>query len=79
MITANTRSFKATDKMRVHLKKVSLTINNHTFDSTVSIRIFEFLALVVHEADMLNMSKSRAFIALLAFLPDPAETQLRTS
>lgn len=72
MITNNTRLSKGTAEVRVHLKNLSLTLKNHTFDGTDPIHVFDFLAPFVSKADMLNMSKAQAFIALPDFLDEPA-------
>ena len=49
------------------------------FDGTDPIRVFDFLARYVNEADMLDMTEAQAFIALPTFLSEPAETQFRTN
>ena len=79
MVTTETRSSRATAEVRTHIKNLSLTMNQHTFDGSDPIKIFDFLTRFVNEADILAMSEAQAFIALPTFLADPAETQFRTN
>lgn len=64
MIITDTRSSKATAKVRIHIKNLKLALKNHTFDGTGRIRIFDFIARFVNEANKLNISEAQAFIAL---------------
>lgn len=79
MIKTNMRSSKATAKVMVHVKKLSLTLKNHIFDGTDPIRAFDFLARFVDEVEMLNKSVAQTFMAVPIFLDEPAKTLLRTS
>lgn len=79
MITSDTRSPKSTADIRVHIKKSSLILKNHTFDGTDPVRVFNFLARFVSDADLLSMSEAQYFITLPTFLAEPEETQLRTN
>ena len=54
-------------------------MNQHTFDGSDPIKIFDFLTRFVNEADILAMSEAQVFIALPTFLADPAETQFQTN
>lgn len=58
IITTNTRSSRATAKVRVYSKNLSLTHKKYILDGTDPIRIFDFLAGFVDEGDVLNISKA---------------------
>lgn len=68
MISTETRSSRVTTGVCVHIKNLNLALKNHKFDGTDPIRVFDFLARFVNEADMVNTSEAQAFIALLQFL-----------
>ena len=79
IVMTDTRSSRVTDEVRTHNKNLSLTMNQHAFDGSDPIKIFEFLTQFFNEADILAISEAQTFIALPDFLANPAETQFRTN
>lgn len=49
MIRNDTRSLKATEEIRVHIKNLNLMVKNHSFDGTDQIRILGVLTRFVNE------------------------------
>ena len=50
-------------------------MKDHSFDGNDPIRVLDFLARMVTEADMLDMSEAQAFVALPCFLKGTVRTQ----
>ena len=73
------RTVAETSEVHVHLRNLALQMKQNAFDGSRPINVFGFLSRFVNEVDMLRMSEAQAFIALLKFMSDTAETNFRTS
>lgn len=70
MITADTQYSRDSADVRVHIKKLNLTLKYHAFDANDEINIFDCLTRMVNDAN----TEAQAFIDLQSFLAYPAET-----
>ena len=66
--TKDTISAFETTVVRMHLKKMELTMAKKKFEGNDHIHVFVFLIRFVNESDMLNMSEVQAFIEFPTFL-----------
>lgn len=69
------RSSRTTGKVHDFLKRMELTLKDHRFSGEDPIRVLDFLARYVKEANIQAMSEAQAFIALPSFLIGFAKSQ----
>lgn len=62
-------------KFRVFIKSLDITMNEHHFDGTDPVKVFEILIHFVIEAEKRNMSEGQAYLALLTYLNGRAKSQ----
>lgn len=76
--TDQERTSRQTGKVKDHIKRLQLTLEECSFDGGDPILILEFLSRFADEADTLEMSEAQAFIALPYFLKGNAASQFRS-
>lgn len=79
MRTSDRRSSRSTGMLSALLKRMGLTMKEHSFSGDDPIMVFDFLTRFVEEADTLSMSEAQAFVALPHFLVGNANKQFRAS
>ena len=69
------RSSRATAKVKDFIKRLEIVLKEHHFDGSDPIRILDFLARFVKEADIQDMTEAQAYLALPKFLGGLAQSQ----
>ena len=77
--TAQSRRGRETGKTRDHVKRLELSFKDSTFNGTDPVTVLSFLADVVIECDILEMSEAQAYLALPFLLTGSAKVQFRAA
>ncbi|CAN8070507.1 unnamed protein product [Agarophyton chilense] len=77
-VKSKKRSGCETAKIKDHIKRLKIGLNDLTFDGKTPILVIEFLNRFVAEADTLEMSEPQAFLSLPHFLKGFALEQYRS-
>lgn len=79
MKTTDKRSALETSEVRVSVQKLTLTMENHSFDVNDPFYIFYFLIHFMNKEDILKMSERKEVLAVPTYLADVADMHFRTN
>ena len=72
--TAQTRTGYETGRLRDHVKRFELTFKDRLFSGADPVAILSFLASVVDECDILELSEAQAYLLIPYLLSGSAKT-----